>query len=235
MVGVVIDPSQLDPSQLDPSVIDPAAWWAALQGGNALVLALLELALGLVVCFYGFRVFRFALTLSGFVAGAWAGAALAADGSATSAWLLTLGLGVAGALLAWGLYRLGGLLLGAALGVLVLGSIGTAIHAASDLQWLLLLAGLVLGALAGWRIQTIAIQVGTALAGATGAVSATILLLNRFGVDTGLPPGTPAVRLPGAQPPLSVGEWIAFGATLALAALGALRQARGRRRRPVEL
>ena len=237
-----MDPSAL--TSLDPSVVDPGAWWASLQGGDAVVLALLELALGLVVCFYGFRVFRAALTIAGFVAGAWAGATLAtgglsAGGASTGnlaqqaplgGWLLTLALGVAGALLAWALYRLGGLLLGAALGVVVLGSIGSALGATTDVQWLLLLLAVVLGALAGWRLQTLAVVIGTALAGATGAVSAAVLLVQRAGVDTGVPPGAPAVRLPGARPPLSTAEWVVFALTVALAALGALRQLRGRRR-----
>jgi hypothetical protein len=220
----------IDPSTLDPSLIDPGAWWASLQSGNGLVLLLVELAVGLLLCFYGFRVFRAALTVSGFVAGAWAGVQLTHGGSPTGDWLLAVALGVAGALLAWGLYRLAGLLLGAGLGVLVLGSIGTALHVTADVQWLLLLIGLVLGAIAGWRIQTLAVVIGTALTGAAGVVASVAALLSLAGVSTGLAAGAPMSRLPGAEPPLAAAEWVAFGLVLALAGAGVLRQLRGRRR-----
>jgi len=175
-----------------PTGFDPWQWWTTLQPQGRLLAGLLQIVVGLAVTFYGFRMFRALLALAGFVTGASFGLALGSGATVpATAWLLALALGLAGALLLWALFRVGALLAGAALGVAVAGGVAAALPANANAQWdwLLLLVGLVLGAVLAWRLQRPLIVVATALAGAWGAMVGLAMLLGR---------ATPAQAVPAA-------------------------------------
>ena len=140
-----------------------------------------------------------------------------------------MALGLFGALLLWMLFRIGALLAGAALGAAVAGAAAVALPAGANPQWawLLLLVGLVLGAILAWRLQRPLIIVVTALAGGWATMVGLAMLLGR---------ATPAQAVPAAlgSDVWSLGlanAWHSGGApwllgALALALLGAAFQLR---------
>jgi len=177
---------------LAPTGFDPWQWWTTLQPQGRLLAGLAQLVVGLAIAFFGFRLFRALLALTGFVAGASLGLSLGSGAPlSVSAWLLALALGLLGALLLWMLFRIGALLAGAALGAAVAGAATVALPAGANPQWawLVLLVGLVLGAILAWRLQRPLIIVVTALAGGWGTVVGLAMLLGR---------ATPAQAVPTA-------------------------------------
>lgn len=195
-----------------PGLDLPHAWTTLDQAGR-LVAALAAGGLGVVLAFFGFRLFRAVLVLTGAVLGAHLGllltrgtwppplptplpeppldsaATLAAATSAAAttssfggpvaAWLVPVGLALLGALLLWGLYRLGVLLFGAALGMALLGSISTWLAVPADLAWILRAVGAVGGALLGWWLQALVLILTTAILGGWGTAIAVYLFLHR--------------------------------------------------------
>lgn len=126
----------------------------------------LSIPIGLVSCFFGYKVFRFLLGLTGFIVGAAAGAAIAdATGMGDVATILiALVAGLIAAGLAVFLFFLGLFLLGA----FVFGSIGGLLFHSSG-------AAIVLGILGGIAavlIQKLMIMISTAYGGASTVVSA---------------------------------------------------------------
>lgn len=172
---------------------EPWQWWTTLEPQSRLLAGLAQLGVGLAVTFFGFRLFRWLLAVTGFAAGAAYGLQLGGAGSGSappSAWLLALALGLAGALLLWLLFRVGALVAGAALGAAVATAVTASLPAGTDPQWawLLLLVGIVLGAFLGARLQRPLVIVATALLGAWTAVVAFAMLLGLPAPDTAVPP-----------------------------------------------
>lgn len=197
----------------NPGLDFPHAWTTLDQTGR-LVAALVAGGLGVMLAFFGFRLFRAVLVLTGALLGAhlglllthgtWppslptplpeppleaAGAALAtatSTAAATSvlggplaAWLVPAGLALLGAVLLWGLYRLGALLFGAVLGMALLGSISTWLAVPTDLAWILRVVGAIGGVLLGWSLQVLVLILTTAIFGGWGMTAAAYLLLHR--------------------------------------------------------
>ncbi len=243
-----------------PGLDLPHAWTTLDQAGR-LIAALVGLGLGLILAFFGFRLFRAVLVLTGAALGAYLGLLLTqgalapspvapaspdaaagglisavANGAAgtpliggpLAAWLVPVGLALLGAALLWGLYRLGALLFGAALGVGLLGSVGTALAVTTDVQWLLLLAGAIGGALLGWLVQTLVLILATALAGGWATAGAVYLLLH---ADDPAAAATVAGWGNGAFAARGTEALIYLIGVLALALLGAAFQARDHARR----
>jgi hypothetical protein len=207
-----------------PSGIDPWQWWRSLPPQQRLLTGAVQLVLGLAVTFFGYRLFRTFLALTGFVAGASLGLSVGSVGNmAYTAWLLAIAFGLVGALLLWALFRIGALLAGAVLGVAVAGAAAAAIPgaAATEWQWLFLLVGLVVGAILGWRLQRPLIIVVTALSGAWASLVGLAMLIGHNAPGSAVPaalgaglftPGLPQVWAGGG------GVWLL--GTLVLAALG---------------
>jgi len=213
-----------------PTGFDPWQWWTTLQPQGRLLAGLLQIVVGLAVTFYGFRLFRALLALAGFLIGASFGLSLGSGATVpATAWLLAVALGLAGALLLWALFRVGALLAGAALGVAVAGGVAASLPATANAQWdwLLLLVGLVLGAVVAWRLQRPLIIVATALVGAWGALVGLAMLLGRVAPAQAVPAalGTDVwtLGLPHAWKGVG-GLWLL--GTLALAILGTAFQLR---------
>lgn len=215
---------------LGPAPIDPWHWWTTLQPQSRLLAAALQLALGLAVAFFGFRLFRALLALAGFLAGASFGLSLGAAGTTSaSVWLLALALGLLGALILWALFRVGALVLGAGLGLAVAGSVAASLPSGANPQWslLILLVGLVVGALLGWRLQRALIILATALSGAWGAMVGLAMLLGSATPGQAVPPALGAQLWTYGATRAWQGEgrlWLL--GTLALAVLGAAFQLR---------
>jgi hypothetical protein len=138
---------------------------AAMAGILGIIYAL-SIPIGLVSCFFGYKVFRFLLGLTGFIVGAAAGAAIASAIGSGSFMTIVIGLigGLIGAGLAVFLFFLGLFMLGA----FVFGSIGGLIFHSSTAAIIL---G-VLGGIAAVLIQKLMIMISTAYGGASTVVSA---------------------------------------------------------------
>lgn len=204
-----------------PSGFDPWSWWRTLDPQQRLLAGAAQLALGLAMTFFGFRLFRAFLAISGFVAGASLGLSIGQTTAPATAWILALALGLVGALLLWALFRIGAMLAGAALGVAAGQAAAVAVPGAANgqWQWLFVLTGLVIGAVLGWRLQRPLIIVATALSGAWGSMAGIAMLLGRATPDQAVPtalgpalftPGLPAVWQGGG------GLWVVGGLVLAL-------------------
>ncbi len=134
------------------------------------------LSLGVAQCFFGYRIFRFLLGLSGFVVGAALGAMLARNASAFEAILTVLALGVLGATLAVWAYLVGIFLTGAFVG----GALGALFGALADSEGAAMGLGLI-GGIAGGiialQVQKFVIVVSTAIQGAAVTVAGATLLM----------------------------------------------------------
>lgn len=241
--------------------------WTTLDEAGRLIAALVVGGLGLILAFYGFRLFRGVLVLTGAVLGAHVGLLLTGNrtlpaplptplpeqalnasaatvatavgnttralwlGGPVAAWLVPIGLALIGAALLWGLYRLGALLFGAALGMALLGSIGTRMAVSTDVGWVLRLVGAIGGALLGWSLQVLVLIVTTAIFGGWSTAGAMYLFLHR--ADPGAAATIPGWGIWGVGPSAAGGPAglpYLFGALL-LALLGAIFQARDHARR----
>ncbi|HKI57987.1 MAG TPA: DUF4203 domain-containing protein [Trueperaceae bacterium] len=221
-----------------PQGFDPWRWWRSLEPQQRLLAGAVQIAIGLAMTFFGFRLFRAFLAISGFVLGASVGLSVGQNMSQTTAWILAVALGLVGALVLWALFRIGALLAGAALGAAVAQAVAVSVPGAAtgQWQWLFLLVGLVVGAILGWVLQRPLIIIATALSGAWGAVAGVAMLLGRATPDQAVPATLgSAFFAPGATPPWQGGGTLWLAGALVLALLGIAFQLRdtghlGRRR-----
>lgn len=138
------------------------------------LVAALLLPLGIAQCFFGYRIFKFLLGLSGFIVGAALGAMLAGRAGALEVLLSCLALGVVGATLAIWLYFVGIFLTGAVVG----GGLGLLLGTGAESEGAALVLGL-LGGIAGGivalKVQKFVIIFSTAAQGAASIVGGAML------------------------------------------------------------
>jgi len=159
--------------------------------------ALLLLLGGLVVCFFGRRLFRASLAIVGFVIGA--GAASSIFGVSDRMPMIVAGLvgGLIGAALLYAAYYVGVALVGAALGV-VAANVGFSIAQTEPPVYAILLSA-VAGAVASTYLQRYFVIVGSGFVGALMMVHGALLLAGR---SFGLPGAGPVwVLYPFAPAP----------------------------------
>jgi len=163
-----------------------------LIGPNAaLILTLAALAVGLLVCFAGYRLFRLILALYGAALGALVGIAIASQYAAGTDFVLilagTVG-GLAGAVLLSSLYYVGVFIVGAIAGLVLANMVGIS----AEFGELGRAVSAVLVGAAALFLQRLVISVSTALSGAWSAVGGAVALLGLG------PPGllTPFAALP---------------------------------------
>ncbi|MCB9453453.1 MAG: DUF4203 domain-containing protein [Anaerolineaceae bacterium] len=133
--------------------------------------ALLALIIGLVSCFFGFRLFRVILVLAGFLGGFWLGVALIGNGQQTVAIIVGLVGGIIGAIIFYFLYFIGIALSGAVLGAFVVASVLSALNiSVNGLGIIVIIVGAVLGAIVALAINKLMIIISTALSGAGGVI-----------------------------------------------------------------
>jgi len=150
--------------------------------GNQLPAALLLLVGGLVVCFFGRRLFRVSLAIVGFVIGA--GAASSVFGVSDRMPMMMAGLvgGLVGAGILYAAYYIGVALVGAALGA-VAANVGFSIsHTEPPVLAVVLCA--VAGAVAATYLQRYFVIVGSAFVGALMIIHGALLFAGR---SLGLP------------------------------------------------
>jgi hypothetical protein len=193
----------------------------AFQSPAALVL----LVVGLIACFAGYRLFRAVLAIYGFLLGALFASSLVAPNNAL-AMLVALAVGgVAGALVLFAGYFAGVMLVGAALGALVLHSFWIQLRGTEPAALVVVLFA-VIGAAAAFYAQRVVIILATAFAGAQTAVAGVLGLMAARAAAK--PPAGDAWIGPLA--PAAAGRQWPFLAWLVLGVAGTLVQLRGRRR-----
>jgi hypothetical protein len=138
----------------------------------------LLVAVGLLACFAGYRLFRAVLTIYGFLLGAIFASTLVSP-SDTIAMLVALGVGgVLGALALYAGYVVGVGLVGAGLGATVAHSVWLQWYR-SDPGWLVVLFFAAVGAALAMTLQRVIVIVATAFLGAQTAVAGALALLSR--------------------------------------------------------
>lgn len=140
--------------------------------------ALLSIAFGIAQCFFGYRLYRILVMMTGFFLGFGAGAGLAMVADSREVGLVLAGLlgGILGALLLWELYLVSVFMLGALAG----GLLGFALTASMDYEGALLVAIVVLGlagGIAALYLQKFVIIISTAIVGATNIIYGVGLVL----------------------------------------------------------
>ena len=220
----------------DPNGFDPWRWWRSLEPQQRLLAGAVQLVIGLAMTFFGFRLFRAFLAISGFALGASLGLSIGSTMMPATAWVLAVVLGLMGALVLWALFRIGALLAGAALGAAVAQAAVVSVPGAanSEWQWLFLLAGLVVGAILGWRLQRPLIIIATAFSGAWASMVGLAMLLGRATPQQAVPAALgPALFTPGLPQAWQNGGGLWLAGALVLALLGIAYQLRdtGRLRR----
>lgn len=191
------------------------------------------LAVGLLACFAGYRLFRAVLTIYGFILGALFASSLVAPSNAPAMLVAIVVGGIAGALVLFAGYFAGVVLVGAALGALVLNSFWIQVRG-TEPQALLVILFAAIGAVVALAAQRYVVVVATAFTGAQIAVAGLAAALERRALHR---PGADDVWIGHLGLPTFGRQW-PFFAWLALGVLGTLvqlasgsRRTSGRRRR----
>ena len=194
-------------------------WIEGLAVNQPIVAGAIAVAIGLVFCFFGYRIFRLVIALAGGIVGAGIGAGLGQFfSSALAVVVMTVAGAILGAVAAFLLYRLGVFLVG----LVVFAGIGAAamVAATGEPGVLVPLVAGVLGGVLALAFQKVVIVLYTALAGASLAAGGVGLIL---GTRT---PGTIGPE-DGMIAGLGVGGLI-------LAVLGTVRQLRVRQKKAAQ-
>ncbi|MCB9456603.1 MAG: DUF4203 domain-containing protein [Anaerolineaceae bacterium] len=133
--------------------------------------ALLAAGIGLLSCFFGFRLFRIILALLGFLLGFSLGLTLSGGDQQVTAIIVGIILGIVGAVIFYALYFIGvalsGAVLGAFLAVTLMSALSIDVNA---LGVVLVVVGIILGAVVALAINKLMIILSTALSGAGGVI-----------------------------------------------------------------
>jgi hypothetical protein len=192
----------------------------AVEGMTRPAIALVLIALGLISCFAGYRLFRVLLALYGFALGAGLGAVMASSFAGEQLLLTLAGAaigGLAGAVLMVVLYFVGVFGMGAVAGALLVNLLAGAVG--FDIPIVLLFVVAPIGGLLAMLLQRVAIVLATALAGAWAVIGVGAALVGGPSVPLTTVYGRPGIWH-GADLPY-LGSLILW---LALAAAGTLVQ-----------
>lgn len=157
---------------------------------------------GLASCFYGYPLFRIFLILAGLLYGYLLGQSFTPASQPWIALLIGVGAAVVLALLAYPLWSIGVIVIGAALGFMILGALGLALNVSPGA---VILMGVLGGALVGflfYGVRDLFVMLATAFSGATQVVYGLGLLL-------------PALALGGGRP-----NFLAIAAMMVLGGVG---------------
>lgn len=184
----------------------------ALNQNTLTIIGLVNVIAGVVTCFFGFKVFRLYLMVVGATLGAFIGGTLTAGTSIAVQVLVSLGLGLGGALLFNALYKLGmviaGLLFGLAVGVVVGTNLGLA---GSALVVMIAVLGL-LGAVLGLALAKLIIKLSTAFTGSAQIVYGVLVIIPGMATITTAADGTLNISLVGVNSVALLIAWAALGA-----------------------
>jgi hypothetical protein len=186
--------------------------------------AVLAIALGGLICFFGYRLLRVTLGIVGFGVGfALGGMVASLISNITPVFLLIIAVasGVLGAILAAVLYKAGVFLLGAGAGALIA---SLALAGAGNTQSVLIaIAAAIVGGVLTLLLQRTLVSVLTAFGGAWGGVAGVFHLVGWY--DLSADPATLAtVRSDGSHFWIIVGCWLVLGTLGSAAQLSAKRK-----------
>ncbi|MCC6611928.1 MAG: DUF4203 domain-containing protein [Anaerolineae bacterium] len=149
----------------------------------ALLTGIILLAIGLIACFYGKRLYRVVLALFGFIAGYYAAWAALVQQSDVVQVVGAIIVGLVVAFVFWSLYKAAHVLFGAFLGL----ALGTVIANAFNLDGVVYLVVVVvlaiIGALIGISLADMMIRLATAFGGASQAVSGLAAIAAALGIS----------------------------------------------------
>ena len=142
---------------------------------------------GLASCFYGYPLFRIFLILAGLIYGYLLGQFFAPGSEPWLALLMGVGAAVVMALLAYPLWSLGVIVIGAALGFMILGALGLALNLSSGAVILMGVLGAALVGFLFYGVRDLFVMLATAFSGATQVVYGLGLLLPTLAWGGGRP------------------------------------------------
>ncbi len=148
-----------------------------INSGSVLLIALLTIGIGLLVCFFGYRLFRLYLSVIGFVAGFVIGASLVADTEPALQLFAGLGVGLIVALVAYALFVIGFLLAGALLGASFGVAMITLFEMQSDAAMAVILVAALIGASVAVVLRDLIVMLSTAFTGGGQVIAGGLLLL----------------------------------------------------------
>jgi hypothetical protein len=137
------------------------------------VAGLIAIAVGLLNCFYGYRIFKLFLVISGFVLGFALGASLVSNNQ-TAAIIVGLIGGLIGAGLMNLLYGLSVFVAGIVFGAVVTGALLSALNMNAPL---LIIVGAIIGAILALTLNKLMLILSTAFSGSAGVVYGLSLML----------------------------------------------------------
>lgn len=143
----------------------------------SILIGLVSIVLGAVVCFSGYRIFRVVLMLVGFLLGLVVGISLMANSGGLIQILVGVVLGLIGAGIFYALYFVGVFLAGAVLGVVVGTSLASLLGVGGGVAAILVLVGLIGGAVLALILNKVMIVISTAFGGANAIVQGLALIL----------------------------------------------------------
>ncbi|MBZ0282027.1 MAG: DUF4203 domain-containing protein [Anaerolineae bacterium] len=153
-----------------------------MTGTSVIIIGLVSIAIGLVSCFYGYAVFRVVLVVLGFLLGYAVGTALVAGRAELTVLLVGLGAGLIGAAIMYGLYVLGVMLAGGLFGANVASALILALNLEGALIPIIILIGVLIGAVIAYGLNKWMIVIGTAFNGASSIIYGAGLLIPTISV-----------------------------------------------------
>lgn len=165
---------------------------------------------GVLSCFFGYKIFKFALGIIGLILGAIAGARLAAFFTPESMLILVAALvgGVLGAGLLLRLFILGLFVMGALVGGLIAGTVSAALGLQGEVSLIVTVILVLGGGILAVSFQKLMIIISTAFSGAWSLVTGAAFFL--FGVSPLLLARNPAA-LKGTQLVIVTAAWLVLG------------------------
>jgi hypothetical protein len=140
---------------------------------------------GLAGCFYGYPLFRIFLILAGLIYGYLLGQSFTPTSQPWVALLIGVGAAVVLALLAYPLWSIGVIIIGAALGFMILGALGLALNLSPGAVILMGVLGAALVGFLFYGVRDLFVMLVTAFSGATQVVYGLGLLLPALALGGG--------------------------------------------------
>lgn len=182
---------------------------------NLLVVGALTIAFGILLCFFGYTVWRITIAVGGFLAGYGLGTSLVPPDQWVLAVVIGVVVAVIASLLAYALYTLqimlAGFFAGAGLGVYVAWSLlGGDAAGNTGITVILTIVGAIIGALVAFLIKDVAVIFVTALAGAAAITAGGVTLLTQLTGDPRLVSGV-LIRLIAIAILAAIGFFFQYG------------------------
>jgi len=148
-------------------------------------IGVVAILVGLASCFYGYPLFRIFLILAGLIYGYLLGLVFTPGSEPWIALLIGVGAAVVLALLAYPLWSIGVIIIGAALGFMILGALGLALNLSPGAVILMGVLGAAIVGFLFYGVRDLFVMLATAFSGATQVVYGLGLLLPALALGCG--------------------------------------------------